>query len=33
VNLLEKPDNGKIIINGKDFTALNSKQLARERKK
>ncbi|UMQ43499.1 ATP-binding cassette domain-containing protein [Chryseobacterium sp. Y16C] len=33
VNLLEKPDNGEIIINGKDFTKLNSKQLARERKK
>lgn len=33
VNLLEKPDNGEIIINGKDFTTLNSKQLARERKK
>ena len=33
VNLLEKPDNGEIIINGKDFTKLNSKQLAQERKK
>ncbi|MFC3158641.1 methionine ABC transporter ATP-binding protein [Chryseobacterium arachidis] len=33
VNLLEKPDNGEIIINGKDFTTLNSKQLANERKK
>ena len=33
VNLLEKPDNGEIIINGKDFTKLNSKQLAKERKK
>lgn len=33
VNLLEKPDNGEIIINGKDFTKLNSKQLASERKK
>lgn len=33
VNLLEKPDNGQIIINGKDFTKLNSKQLANERKK
>lgn len=33
VNLLEKPDNGEIIINGKDFTTLNSKQLAHERKK
>ncbi|WP_326984486.1 ATP-binding cassette domain-containing protein [Chryseobacterium sp. MYb264] len=33
VNLLEKPDHGEIIINGKDFTKLNSKQLANERKK
>ncbi len=33
VNLLEKPDNGEIIINGKDFTKLNSRQLANERKK
>ncbi|MCS3533044.1 methionine ABC transporter ATP-binding protein [Chryseobacterium sp. JUb7] len=33
VNLLERPDQGEIIINGKDFTKLNSKQLARERKK
>ena len=33
VNLLEKPDEGQIIINGKDFTKLNSKQLASERKK
>jgi D-methionine transport system ATP-binding protein len=33
VNLLEKPDSGEIIINGKDFTKLNSKQLAKERKK
>ncbi|KMQ68798.1 DL-methionine transporter ATP-binding subunit [Chryseobacterium sp. FH2] len=33
VNLLEKPDNGEIIINGKDFTKLSSKQLANERKK
>ncbi|MBB4804849.1 D-methionine transport system ATP-binding protein [Chryseobacterium defluvii] len=33
VNLLERPDQGKIVINGKDFTALNSKQLAKERKK
>lgn len=33
VNLLEKPDEGQIIINGKDFTQLNSKQLAWERKK
>lgn len=33
VNLLEIPDEGQIIINGKDFTKLNSKQLAHERKK
>lgn len=33
VNLLERPDEGQIIINGKDFTRLNSKQLAGERKK
>lgn len=33
VNLLEKPDQGQIIINGKDFTKLSSKQLAKERKK
>ncbi|GAA4153675.1 methionine ABC transporter ATP-binding protein MetN [Chryseobacterium ginsenosidimutans] len=33
VNLLEKPDTGEIIINGKDFTKLNSRQLASERKK
>ncbi len=33
VNLLERPDDGQIIINGKDFTQLNSKQLAHERKK
>lgn len=33
VNLLERPDEGQIVINGKDFTKLNSKQLAHERKK
>jgi D-methionine transport system ATP-binding protein len=33
VNLLEKPDNGQIIINGTDFTRLKPKQLAKERKK
>lgn len=33
VNLLERPDEGQIIINGKDFTKLNAKQLAQERKK
>jgi D-methionine transport system ATP-binding protein len=33
VNLLERPDSGTVIINEKDFISLNSKQLARERKK
>lgn len=33
VNLLERPDEGQIIINGKDFTKLSPKQLAGERKK
>ncbi|WP_370896143.1 methionine ABC transporter ATP-binding protein [Chryseobacterium gossypii] len=33
LNLLERPDEGQIIINGKDFTRLDTKQLARERKK
>ncbi|MBB4117845.1 D-methionine transport system ATP-binding protein [Mesonia hippocampi] len=33
VNLLEKPDSGQVIVNGKDFTKLNSKDLANERKK
>lgn len=33
VNLLERPDEGQVIINGRDFTRLNSKQLASERKK
>ena len=33
VNLLEKPDEGEIIINGKDFTRLKSRELAKERKK
>ncbi|PIF46601.1 D-methionine transport system ATP-binding protein [Chryseobacterium sp. 52] len=33
VNLLERPDEGQIIINGKDFIKLSSKQLADERKK
>lgn len=33
VNLLERPDEGQVIINGKDFTKLNAKQLAQERKK
>ncbi|WP_027386106.1 methionine ABC transporter ATP-binding protein [Chryseobacterium gregarium] len=33
VNLLERPDAGKIIINGTDFTSLKAGPLARERKK
>lgn len=33
VNLLERPDSGKIIINGTDFTSLKAGPLARERKK
>lgn len=33
VNLLERPDEGEIIINGKDFTKLSTQQLAEERKK
>lgn len=33
VNLLERPDQGQIIINGRDFTQLKPKQLAHERKK
>lgn len=33
LNLLEKPDTGRIIINGKVFTSLSSEKLAEERKK
>ncbi|CAD7797736.1 Methionine import ATP-binding protein MetN [Chryseobacterium aquaeductus] len=33
VNLLERPDQGQILINGRDFIQLKSKQLAKERKK
>ena len=33
VNLLEKPDSGKIIINGTDLTLLSASQLSKERKK
>lgn len=33
VNLLERPDQGQIIINGRDFTQLKPQQLAHERKK
>ncbi|MCJ0741073.1 methionine ABC transporter ATP-binding protein [Pedobacter montanisoli] len=33
VNLLEKPDEGQIIVNGTNLTALSAKQLAKERKR
>lgn len=33
INLLEKPDQGQIIINGTDLTTLSPKKLAQERKK
>jgi D-methionine transport system ATP-binding protein len=33
INLLEKPDSGQIIVNGKDLTGLNNQALAKERKK
>ena len=33
VNLLEKPDEGSILIRGTDLTTLNSRQLAEKRKK
>lgn len=33
VNLLEKPDEGQVIVNGKDLTQLSTSELARERKK
>lgn len=33
VNLLEKPDEGEIVVNGTDLLTLNSRQLAKERKK
>ena len=33
VNLLEKPDEGRIVVNGKDLTKLSSSELAKERKK
>ncbi|MFN5309381.1 MAG: methionine ABC transporter ATP-binding protein [Candidatus Kapaibacterium sp.] len=33
VNLLEKPDNGQIIVNGTDLVKLSSKQLSEQRKK
>ena len=31
INLLERPSEGQIIINDKDFTALNSSELRQER--
>lgn len=33
VNLLEKPDAGQIVINGKDLTKVSSRELAKERRK
>lgn len=33
INLLEKPDQGEILIKGKDLTQLNHRDLAQERKK
>lgn len=33
LNLLERPDNGSIIVDGIDITALNSRQLMLERRK
>jgi D-methionine transport system ATP-binding protein len=33
INLLEKPDQGQVIVNGIDLTKLNTRQLAEERKK
>ncbi|RXK85729.1 methionine ABC transporter ATP-binding protein [Filimonas effusa] len=33
VNLLERPDQGQVFVNGTDLTGLNSRQLASERKK
>lgn len=33
VNLLEKPDSGQIIVNGKNLTQLSRSELAQERKK
>lgn len=33
VNLLEKPDTGQVIVNGKDLTQLSRAALAQERKK
>ena len=33
INLLEKPTSGKVIIDGRDLTAMDEKQLREERKK
>ncbi|SFB83213.1 D-methionine transport system ATP-binding protein [Flexibacter flexilis DSM 6793] len=33
INLLEKPDNGAIVVRGRDLTKLNASELAAERKK
>lgn len=33
INLLEKPTQGQVIVNGRDITQLNAKQLRQERKK
>lgn len=33
INLLEKPDHGHIVVNGKDLTTLSNRDLAKERKK
>lgn len=33
VNLLEKPDSGQILVNGKDLILMKSTELAKERKK
>lgn len=33
VNLLERPDTGQILVNGKDLTRLNPSELAKERQK
>lgn len=33
INLLERPDKGKVIVSGKDLTKMNEKELRKERKK
>ena len=33
INLLERPDSGKVLINGRDITALRGAELRRQRKK